>query len=316
MKVVVTCSDVPESAVTILKDSNLEVVINEDNTREALLKALPGAHAVYLASKITIDEEILKAAGSNLKIVGCMSSGVDHVNKELLKRHKIQLSNTSGIPNSAVADIAILLCLAASRRLHEGRLHIENGTWIYGNQWMLGQDINQSVVGIVGLGGIGQCIAKKLKAFNVKQILYCGHKEKDEAKLLEAEFVSFDRVLCQSDFVIVSCPLTAETAELFNSVSFNKMKKTAVFVNVARGGIVNQLDLFDALRKNIIFAAGLDVTDPEPLPKDHELLKLPNCVMIPHLGSATLATRTTMAELTARDIIAGLKGESLISPVI
>jgi len=313
-KVLVTNSDVPQSAIDLLS-SRFETKVNEENTKEGLLQTVRGVNAILWAVTTKLDKDIIEAAGPQLEMVGTMSAGLNHIDVEELKKRGIKLTNTPVVLNSAVANIAVFLALAASRRVQEGRLHIENGTWTYGNQWMLGQDISGATVGIVGLGGIGQTIVKRLQPFEVKKFLYTGHKEKEEGKKLGAEFVSFDELLQRSDFIIVACPLTPETKEMFNESAFTKMKKTAVFVNVARGGIVDQPALVKALKDRTIFAAGLDVMTPEPLPTDHELLKLPNCVVIPHLGSATVQTRKDMAELAAKNIIMALGGGQLLTPV-
>ncbi|KAF5277139.1 hypothetical protein FQR65_LT03845 [Abscondita terminalis] len=248
-------------------------------------------------------------------MVGAMSAGLDNIEVEELKKRNIKLSNTPGVLNAAVADMAVLLTLAASRRLHEGRRHIENNTWEISLLWMLGQDLGGSTVGIVGFGEIGQAIARRLRSFDVKDFIYCGHREKKEAKEFDAKFVTFETLLQLSDFVIIACPLTPETKNMFNEDAFKKMKKTAVIINVGRGGIVDQEALVKALKENTIFAAGLDVMTPEPLPSDHELLTLPNCVIAPHLGSATMKTRSKMAELAADNIIRGLHGKELLTPV-
>ncbi|CAH1982890.1 unnamed protein product [Acanthoscelides obtectus] len=183
-------------------------------------------------------------------------------------------------------------------------------------QWILGQDINNSTVGIVGFGGIGQAIAKRLKGFEVRQILYTGHREKPEGKSLGAKFVSLDTLLRDSDYVIICAPLTKDTEDMCNEEFFSKMKKTAVFVNISRGRVVDQPALIKALKTGTIFAAGLDVMTPEPLPPDHELLKLPNIVLTPHRGIATVETENTMALLAAKNILKCLAGEEMLHPVV
>ncbi|KAF4527470.1 hypothetical protein B566_EDAN016280 [Ephemera danica] len=186
------------------------------------------------------------------------------------------------------------------------------GCWEVGRpQWLLGKDIVNSTVGIVGLGGIGQAIAKRLKSFEISRLLYCGNNKKPEGDALGAEFVSFETLLRQSDFVVVSCPLNDATKFLFNDETFALMKRSAVFVNISRGGIVDQGALVRALESGTIWGAGLDVTTPEPLPLDHLLHKLKNCVISPHLGSATERTRASMAELTARNILDALDGKDM-----
>ena len=176
---------------------------------------------------------------------------------------------------------------------------------------MCGPGLSGSTVGVVGLGRIGLAVSRRLRPFGVRSLLYCGHSPKPYAAEVGAEFVPFADLLARSDFVVASCPLSPETSGIFNRSAFAQMKRTSVFVNTSRGGVVDQDDLFEALNAGTIAAAGLDVTSPEPLPVDHRLLGLENCVVLPHIGSATVETRTEMAELTARNIVAGLLGESL-----
>ncbi|XP_025831881.1 glyoxylate reductase/hydroxypyruvate reductase [Agrilus planipennis] len=272
--------------------------------------------AIFWAIHQPLDEEILNAAGPKLKIIVTMNAGTDHIDLEAVRKRNIKLANTPKLLNKAVADVAILLTLAASRRLQEGRMHIEKGIWSgVGVQYLLGTDLENSTVGIVGLGGIGQAIAKRLKAFDIGRLLYSGHREKSEGKQLGAEFVSFKTLLRESDFVIVAAPLTDETRHMFNRTTFSLMKNSSVFVNIARGLIVDQDALIEALKDGTIFAAGLDVMVPEPLPTDSELLKLPNCVLTPHIGSATISVRKQLAELAADNIILGLQGKPLLTPV-
>ncbi|KAL3274627.1 hypothetical protein HHI36_016008 [Cryptolaemus montrouzieri] len=315
-KVLVANNTIPQIAHDLLK-SECEVRVCEAE-REQILQNIPGIDAMLWSSHLQLDKEMLDKAGPQLKVIGTMSAGYDNIDVEELKKRGIKFGNTPGVLDDAVADIAVLLILAASRRYIEGRQAIEDCSWSHknGTQWLLGQDVSGATIGIVGLGGIGQAIAHRVKCFNVAKILYTGHKEKPEGKAIGAEFVSLDALLKNSDFVICSAPLTKETDKMFNAESFSKMKKTSIFVNVSRGALVNQPDLVRALKEKQIFAAGLDVMTPEPLPPDHELLRLSNCVIIPHLGSATWKTRNAMAERAAKNILNALKGEPMISPVV
>lgn len=184
-----------------------------------------------------MNAEALDAAGPQLKSISTKSAGIDYVDVAEVKRRGIKLGYTPSVLNDAVADLGVGLMIAAARRFHEGFLKITKDDWALGNPaWMLGQDIKGSTVGIVGLGGIGQVICKRLGGFDVGKFLYTGHREKPEGQKLGAEFVSLNELLEKSDFVIVSCPLNKETAGLFNKAAFQRMKKTSVFVNVARGG--------------------------------------------------------------------------------
>ncbi|KAJ8967070.1 hypothetical protein NQ314_003116, partial [Rhamnusium bicolor] len=274
-KVLVSNPTVPQIAFDLL-GRYCEIIKIENETIEEILSKVKGVDAIFWASHLRLDKDIIDAAGSRMKTVGTMSAGYNHIDVEEIRKRGIHLGNTPEVLNNAVADVAVLLTLAASRRLHEGRLAIENNQWTPHCQWMLGQDIVGSTVGVIGLGGIGQAIVRRLKGFEVKQFLYTGHREKEEGKELGAKFVSLDTLTRESDFIIVACPLTPETEGMCNADFFSKMKKTAVFVNISRGQVVDQNALVKALKEGQIFAAGLDVMTPEPLSPTDELLKLPN----------------------------------------
>ena len=313
-KVLVTHNDVPKVGIEILREK-CDVTVCETNTREEILQKVKGMDGIFWASHDKLNAEALDAAGPQLKSLSTMSVGIDYVDLEEIKRRKLPLGYTPTVLNDAVADIGVGLAIAASRFFHEGRVKIEASQWEKRPQWLLGQEIRDSTVGIVGFGAIGQTIAKRLSGFDVGQFLYCGHREKPEAAKIGAKFVPFMELVERSDFIFIICPLTSETRKMFNAEVFAKMKPTSVLVNVARGDIVDQDALYDALKTNKIFAAGLDVTSPEPLPADHPLLKLPNCVIIPHLGSATVRTRDDMARVAAINVLAGLADEPMHSAV-
>ena len=184
------------------------------------------------------------------------------------------------------------------------------------NQYALcGPEIRGSVVGIVGLGRIGMAVAKLLVPFGISRLLYSSSSSKSYAAEVNAEYVSFDELLKQSDFVICCCSLKPENNNMFNSAAFKKMKKSAVFINTSRGAVVDQNDLAEALKNVNIFAAGLDVTTPEPLPAGHPLLLLKNCLILPHIGCSTFPAAIRMAELSAKNVLAGLRDEPLPCPV-
>ncbi|CAG9766344.1 unnamed protein product [Ceutorhynchus assimilis] len=318
-KVLIANPLVPRIANELLSQT-CDVVTASSYDRASILKDLKatnGIDGLFWATKNLVDKEILDAAGPKLKVVSTMSAGYDQIVTEELKARGIKLSNTPGLVNDSVADIAMLLALTASKRFTEGRRHIEQGTWInyFNSHWMLGQDIRGSTIGIIGLGGIGQTIAKRLIGFDVAKILYTGNREKAEGKKIGAEFVNLDKLTKESDFIFLAAPLTNDTHHMCNTDFFGKMKKTGILVNVSRGLLVDQQALIKALKEGQIFAAGLDVMYPEPLNTDSELLNLPNVVLTPHLGSATKNTRDAMAELTARNILRALAGEELLTPV-
>jgi glyoxylate/hydroxypyruvate reductase len=312
-KVLVTHYDVPQAGIDLLREYCDVTVSKQTDHRAELLEQVKGMDGIFWATHNRLNAEALDAAGPQLKSLSTMSVGIDYVDLPELKRRKLPLGYTPTVLNDAVADIGVGLAIAASRYFHQGRMKIEANQWERRPQWLLGQEIRGSTVGIVGFGGIGQTIAKRLSGFDVGQFLYCGHNKKPEADKIGAKFVPFMELVEKSDFIFIICPLTSETRKMFNAEVFAKMKPTSVLINVARGDIVDQEALYDALKNNKIFAAGLDVTSPEPLPADHPLMTLENCVIIPHLGSATVRTRDDMAKVAAINVLAGLVGEPMHS---
>ncbi|CAH0725534.1 unnamed protein product, partial [Brenthis ino] len=266
-------------------------------------------------TKHRLTGEILDLAGPRLKAVTTTASGIDHIDTVELKKRGLVLGNTLQVLDNAVADIAVGLLICAARRYKEGVRELESGEWKYGVQWRLGQDIAHSTVGVVGLGGIGQAIIKRLKGFDVAKFIYSGRTDKPEAKSLGAERVPLETLLKESDFVILCCPLTKDTKHLINNETLKMMKKTSVLVNIGRGDLIDQRALYNALKEGQIFSAGLDVTTPEPISKDDPIVDLPNCYIIPHLGSATYQTRNAMARLSAENILLALNGKRMKCPI-
>lgn len=209
-----------------------------------------------------------------------------------------------------IFQVSLLLC--TSRRLPEAMHEARTGGWVsWAPTWMTGPGLENATVGIVGFGRIGQAVARRVKAFDTARILYTNRSENPGGKEIGAVKVTFDELIAQSDFVICCAALVPETKELFNKQTFEKMKRTAIFINTSRGGTVDQNALIEALTNNTIRAAGLDVTTPEPLPLDSPLFKLKNCVILPHIGSATIEARNIMSELTATNILGALNGTEM-----
>ncbi|XP_021356676.1 glyoxylate reductase/hydroxypyruvate reductase-like [Mizuhopecten yessoensis] len=240
-----------------------------------------------------------------------MSVGLEHIDLDECRRRDIKVGHCPNVLNDAVAELTIALLLSAARRLKEGYActSVEE-TW-ENALFLCGHEVSGSTVGIVGLGRIGMAVARRLNSFNVAKFLYTGNSQKSYAEEVNAEFVSFDKLLEDSDFVIACCSINPNNEGLFNKSAFKKMKKSAIFINVSRGVLVNHEDLIEALTTGEIYGAGLDVTVPEPLPPDSPLRYLKNCLVTPHLGSASLKARNAMASLTARNILAGIRGEDL-----
>ncbi|XP_019892166.2 glyoxylate reductase/hydroxypyruvate reductase isoform X1 [Musca domestica] len=317
-KILVTHPEVPQEALDLMsRGCKLIMCESLPPNRTEILQKAKGVHGMFWGSHIPLDKEVLDVAGPQLKSISTMSAGIDYVDVEELKKRKIPLGHTPIVLSDAVADLAMGLMLSAARRFHEGRTKIDSSTWEnYHIEWMWGQDVRDSTVGFFGFGSIGQAIAKRLKGFDIERVLYTTRRPIDKKleKQFNAQKVEFHELLGQSDFLFIAAPLTPETEGIFNSTAFPKMKKTAVLINIARGPIVNQDDLYTALKTNQIFSAGIDVMNPEPLPANDKLLTLPNIVITPHIGSATKRTRTDMATIAAHNVLRGLVGEPMLSP--
>ncbi|KAL5280509.1 hypothetical protein ACFFRR_004469 [Megaselia abdita] len=312
-KVLVTHPEVPRPAIDLLLQKCEVVVCNKiPPSREDTLNQIKGVDGVLWAHTDKVNGEVLDAAGKQLKVISTMTSGIDYVDIPTVKGRGVLLGNTPGAVSVCVAELAIGLMLAAGRRFHQGRRIIEQSTWETNHiDWMYGQEIRGSVVGFFGFGGIGQATAERLKPFGAKNIIYTTRRRLENEVKFGATHVDFEALLKTSDFIVVASPLTDQTREIFNDSAFDKMKKNCVFVNVGRGQIVDQDALIRALKTGKIFSAGLDVMTPEPLPPTNELMSLENCVVIPHLGTATFQTTTEMALVAAQNIINGLQGEPL-----
>ncbi|KAM8716773.1 hypothetical protein ACLKA7_003616 [Drosophila subpalustris] len=316
-KVLISHPTVPVAALELLRSRGAETIICQSvpPSREEILAKVPGVDAIYWAHYQPLNAGILDAAGPQLRAVSTMSSGIDFVDIEEFKRRQIPLGHTPGVVKNAVADLAIGLMIAAGRNFHAGRGEIETSKWVTERiDWQMGHEIRDSVVGFFGFGGISQAIAKRLQSWDVAKILYTTRTRKDNDVDFKAEHVSFERLLQESDFLVVAAPLTDQTRGKFNAKAFELMKRSAIFVNVATGGLVQQQDLCEALSSGQIFAAGLDVTTPEPLPADDPLLKLPNCVVLPHMGTQTWKTTIEMSLLAANNIINAIEGKPMIRP--
>ncbi|XP_014886991.1 glyoxylate reductase/hydroxypyruvate reductase [Poecilia latipinna] len=282
---------------------------DEPVPRAELLKGVQGAHGLLCLLSDKIDAEVLDAAGPNLKVISTMSVGFDHLALDEIKKRGIRVGYTPDVLTDATAELTVALLLATARRLPEGVEEVKNGGWSsWKPLWLCGYGLSGSTVGVIGLGRIGMAIAQRLLPFGVKRLLYAGRTAKAHAAEVNGEFVPLDTLVSESDFVVVSCSLTPETQGLCDKAFFSKMKKTAVFINSSRGAVVNQEDLYEALKSGQIAAAGLDVTTPEPLPTNHPLLTLKNCVVLPHIGSATYSTRGVMSALTVQNLLGGLQG--------
>lgn len=283
--------------------------------RDVLLEEAVRADGLITMLTEQIDRELLERA-DRLKVVANVAVGYDNVDVGAAREKGIVVTNTPDVLNDTTADLTFALMMAAARRLVEAAEYVKEDRWtVWSPMQLAGRDIHHKTVGIVGMGRIGQAVAKRAKGFDM-EILYHNRNRKPEAEReLGAEYVGFEELLARADFVICLTPLTDETKEMFNREAFHRMKDSAVFVNVARGGVVDEGALEEALRNREIAAAGLDVYQKEPIGSDHPLLRLPNVVALPHIGSASRETRIAMIELACRNAALVLTGKEPETPV-
>lgn len=275
---------------------------------EILAERVKGVDGLLCLLTDRIDGALMDAAGPQLKVISQMAVGYDNIDIAAATARGIPVGNTPGVLTEATADLTFALLLAAARRIVEGTQYIKNGEWkTWEPETLLGADLTGATLGIVGWGRIGQAVAKRASGFDMRVIAH------SRSKFSEAgvEQVDFDTLLAESDFVSIHTPLTPETRHLINRDALHKMKHTAILINTARGPIVDQEALYDALTDGTIAYAALDVTDPEPMKPDHPLLSLPNLTIVPHIGSASVRTRNRMAEIAADNLLAGVLGKPL-----
>ena len=277
--------------------------------RDVLLKEAPEIDALLSLLTDKIDAPIMDAA-PKLRVISNMAVGFDNIDVREATRRKIVVCNTPGVLTETTADFAFALLLAAARRVAEGERNVKEGKWkTWGPMILLGHDVHHATLGIIGLGRIGAEVAKRAKGFDMKILYYDSVRRPELEKTLGVEFRDLKTLLGESDFVTVHAPLLPETYHLIGEEQFKIMKKTAIVVNTARGPIVDPKALYNALRDHQIAYAALDVTEPEPIPLSDPLLTLNNILIVPHIASASVATRTKMAMMAVENLLGALKGE-------
>jgi glyoxylate reductase len=270
---------------------------------------------IYTYGHPTLNGEMLDRM-PGVKVISNYGVGVDHINLDDAMQRGIPVGNTPGILDGATADMGFTLLLATARRLMEGDCYARSSDFTaYDPGYMLGREVHGATLGIVGMGRIGEQIAKRARGFDMSLLYHNRNRKPDAEQSLGARYVSLDELLCKSDYVILTVPLTDETRGMIGAEELATMKSTSTLINIARGPVVDTLALTAALQQRLIYAAGLDVTDPEPLPRDHPLLSLDNVTIAPHLGSATEQTRQKMAEISVENLLRGLDGEPLLHRV-
>jgi len=313
-KVLVT-REIPSAGLRALEPFDVRVLHERPPERGELLDAVRGVSGILSTATEKMDGELMDAAGEDLKVIANMAVGYDNVDVEASAKRGIVVTNTPGVLDETTADVALMLLLAAARRLGEGERLLRAGRWEWwGPKQLMGRDVWGKRLGIVGFGRIGQAVARRARGFGM-EVLYHNRSRKEEAEQeLGARYVEFDELLETVDFVSVHTPLTDETHHLIGPKELGRMKPTAVLVNTSRGPVVDEAALADALAAGRIFAAGLDVYEEEP--KVHpKLLELENVVLAPHIGSASVETRDRMAALAAENLAAVLRGEDPKTPV-
>jgi glyoxylate reductase len=314
-KVLVT-REIPEAGLRPLEEFDMTMLSEFPPERDELLEAARGAAGILSTLTETIDTEVMDAAGDGLKVVANMAAGYDNVDVETADERGIVVTNTPGVLDETTADTAFMLLLAAARRLGEGERIVRAGEWeAWGPKMLTGPDVWGKKLGIIGMGRIGRAVARRARGFDM-EILYTSRSRREEAERgFGARHLELDELLQESDFVTIHAPLTEETIHLVGAEELKKMKPEAVLVNTSRGPLVDEGALADALEKERIFAAGLDVYEEEP--KVHpKLLELENVVLAPHIGSASVETRDRMAKTAGEDLRAVLKGEQPKNPVV
>jgi lactate dehydrogenase-like 2-hydroxyacid dehydrogenase len=285
--------------------------------RDELLRRIAGVDGALTLLTDKVDDEFLDAAGPGLRVVSNYAVGFDNIDVAACARRGVRVGNTPGVLTETTADLAFALMMAAARRLPEGSRFVRDGNW---KTWdpllLLGPDVHGSTIGIVGFGRIGQAVARRAHGFGM-EILYHDLESLPSSvtEPLGAAYLPLEQLLPRSDFVTLHVNLSPVTRHLINDETLAQMKPTAVLVNTSRGPVVDQAALAAALRDGVIWAAALDVTDPEPIPMSDPLVGLDNCLIVPHIASASRATRGKMAEMAAENLLAGVRGEPLPTEV-
>ena len=310
---------IPDAGIELLRSTGADITIGQENDErgiatDALLAGILAADVLLALLTERIDLAIL-SANPRLRGIANYAVGVDNIDVDAATRLGIPVSNTPGVLTEATADLTFALVLAAARRVCEAHAYTLDGRYrIWGPRLLLGADIGpgpdgrRKTFGIIGFGRIGKEMARRGTGFGMRLLAHDEYEDNAAAKEIGVTFTSLEELLQQSDFVSLHCTLTPETHCLIGAEQLAMMKPSAILINAARGPVVDTDALVDALRNGTIWAAGLDVTDPEPLPQDHPLVSLSNCIVVPHIASGTIATRNEMARLAVENCLAVLNG--------
>ncbi len=282
---------------------------DEPPPREELLKSVADVQGLLCLLTDSIDAELL-AAAPELRVVSAMAVGYDNIDVAVATERGVLVTNTPHVLTETTADFAFALVFAAARRLPEAERAVREGRWTtWRPSFLLGQDVHGATLGIVGLGEIGQAVARRGRAFQMRVLYHSRSRRPEMEEELGLEYASFEELLAQADFISAHIPLSAETRHLFNDQAFERMKPTAIFINTSRGAIVDEAALHRALESKRIAAAAIDVAETEPMSKHDPLLRQSNLLVTPHIASASVATRARMADLAVENLLAALAGK-------
>ena len=304
---------IPEKGLEIVRDfCEVELWLNElPPSRTELLQHARGMDGLLCLLTDRIDGEVMDTAGSQLKVISNHAVGFDNIDVPAATTRKLPVGNTPDVLTDATADFAFALMMAVARRIPEAERYVHDGKWkTWGPMTLLGVDLQGATLGLIGFGRIGKAVARRATGFDMR-VIYYDPKEKKYDPDTKAVQADFETLLKESDFISLHTPLTSDTRHMINREAFSKMKPSAVLINTSRGPVVDMAALYEVLREKRIFGAGLDVTEPEPLPLDSPLLTLDNIVIAPHIASASQTAREKMSWMAAQNLIAGLKGERL-----
>lgn len=304
---------IPSSGLEMLR-AECDVEVWEDELpppRNLLLEKARTHDALLTLLTDKVDGELLDT-NPGLCVVANMAVGFDNVDVPAATARGVPIGNTPGVLTDTTADFAFALLMSAARRVVEGVDYVRAAKWkTWGPMLLMGPDVHHATLGIIGFGRIGQGMAKRAKGFDMRILYHDVYRRRDLEESMGVTYADLDTVYREADFISLHTDLNASTLHMINDAAFAKMKPNAVIINTARGPIIDPEALARALSEKRIGAAALDVTEPEPIPMDSPLLKLANCIVVPHLASASIATRTKMSQMAAANILAGLKGERL-----
>ncbi|WP_252501807.1 D-glycerate dehydrogenase [Sporosarcina sp. Marseille-Q4943] len=277
-------------------------------TKAVLREEIAQVDALWTMLSDVIDRDMLESA-TNLKVISNMAVGFNNIDTEAAKEKGIIVTNTPDVLTETTADLAFGLLLATARQFNSAEKELRQGGWLsWTPMGFTGMDVHGTTIGIIGMGRIGEAVARRANGFNMDVLYHNRNRKLDVEKDYRAEFVELDDLLKRSDHVVILAPFTEETKGMIGERELSLMKKTATLISVSRGGIVDEVALYDALKNEKIFAAGLDVYETEPVPIRHPLLTLPNVTAVPHIGSASMRTRKAMMALNAQAIFDVLEG--------